>query len=202
VPLPQSHLKSLQRQLRLHEERLALLRSQQVSESERGRQPGAAGAAGRESDPGVGHATGRAPKPIRDPNPKIYSAEVIAWRKEVLQREIRLHERLIELARDPNIMDALGDLAADPDLAHEAARDPIGAARQRGIELPADMTLDLAVGPGGVDLRITYYNDLYPLVVTWNSVAGFSPPRRPQRADRVVPGAPGGGAAVGSQPRS
>ncbi len=71
MPLPRSHLESLQRQLHVHEERLAVLRSHQKA---------------------LEH---QATKQARDPNPKVRSPEWITNQREVLEYEIRIHEQLI-----------------------------------------------------------------------------------------------------------
>lgn len=203
MPLPRSHLESLQRQLHVHEERLALLRWQQKNalEGEMRHQQVSAGAGGKEPGPDVCEKARKAAKPARDPNPKVRSPEWITGRREVLEREIRIHERLMELGRDPKVLDALGDLAENRDYAREAARDPKGAARQRGIELPTNMTLRLDLEPDRVNLQIAYYEDLYPFVVTWNSETGFSPPEALRPEARGAPDAPAGEAAVGPAAR-
>jgi hypothetical protein len=148
MPLPRSHLESLQRLLQVHEERLTVLQLHQN---------------------GLEHA--------RDPNPKVRTPEWITGQRELLQREARIHEQLIKLGRDPEVLNALGDLAENRDYARQAARDPKGAARMRGIELPANMTLRLDLEQDRVQLQIIYYEDLFPFVATWNSDSGFSPPR-------------------------
>jgi hypothetical protein len=155
MSLPRSHLESLQRNLDVHEERLAVLRSHQNA---------------------LEH---QATKQARDPNPKVRSPEWITNQREALDREIRIHEQLIKLGRNPKVLDALGDLAENRDYASEAARDPEGAARKRGIELPAKMTLRLDLEPDRVQLQIIYYEDIFPFTVTWNSDSGFSPPVEP-----------------------
>jgi hypothetical protein len=156
MPLPRSHLESLQRNLDVHEERLAVLRLHQNA---------------------LEH---QAIKQARDPNPKVRTPEWIASQRELLEREIRIHEQMIELGRNPKVLDALGDLAENRDYAGEAARDPKDAARKRGIELPANMTLRLDLEPDRVQLQIIYYEDLSPFAVTWNSDSGFSPPAEPR----------------------
>lgn len=118
----------------------------------------------------------KASKAARDPNPK--GPEWVISQRKVLEREIRIHEQLIELGRDPKVLDTLGDLAENRDYAGEAARDPKDAARKRGIELPANMTLRLDLELDRVQLQIISYEDLFPFVVTWNSDSGFSLPKR------------------------
>ena len=155
MPLPRSHLESLQRQLHAHEERLSVLRLHQNA-LER-----------------------QAANQAHDPNPKVRSPEWIAQQRERLEHEIRIHERLIELGRNPKVLDALLDIAENREYAGEAARDPKGAARKRGIELPANMTLRLDLEPERVRLQIIYYEDIFLFAVTWNSDSGFPLPAEP-----------------------
>ena len=178
MPLPRSHFESLERQLRVHEERLALLRPQlnNLLQGELRHEKVPAGAVGKEHGLDVHQ---KASKAARDSNLKVRSPEWIARQRELLEREIRIHEELIELGRDPKVLEALGDLAENRDYAREAARDPKGAARKRGIDLPAKMTLRLDLELDRVQLQISYWEDLFPFRVTWNSDSGFSPLREP-----------------------
>jgi hypothetical protein len=162
MPLPRFHLESLQRQLQSHEERLAVLRLHQKALEQ------------------------TASRRTRDPNPKDRTPEWLKRQREKLQDEIRIHEQLMELGRDPRILDALGELAENRDYAREVARDPKGAARKRGIELPATLKLHLDLRPERVELQIIQYEELFPFMVTWSSDSGFSAPREPgsPRPDR------------------
>jgi hypothetical protein len=83
---------------------------------------------------------------------------------------------LLAMGRDQKILDALGELAENLDLARKASRDPKSAARDHGIEIPDNVMLNLEVDGDQVSLRTTYYDDLYPVVVTWDNRAGFSDP--------------------------
>lgn len=71
--LPRSHFESLESQLRVHEERLTVLRSQQNA------------------------LKGKATKKARDPNPKVRTPEWISRHRGLLEREIYIHEQLIKL---------------------------------------------------------------------------------------------------------
>jgi hypothetical protein len=153
MPLPRSHLESLERHLQVHEEQIAILRLHQNA---------------LEHKPTKG---------ARDPNPKVRTPEWMAAQRGLLQREIRIHEELIALGRDPRILEALGKVAESRDYAREAARDPKGAARKLGIELPTTMTLRLDLEQDRVRLQIINHEDLFPFLVTWTSDSGFSPPR-------------------------
>jgi hypothetical protein len=143
----------LERLLRIHEDQLVLLREQ------------------------LENAVEGETRQEFDPNPKVRSREWAVSQREGLEREIEIHKQLIKLGRDPKVLEALGELAENRDYAGEAAHDPHGTARKRGIELPANMILSLFLEPDRVQLQINYYEDLYPFMVTWNSDSGFSPPR-------------------------
>ena len=155
MSLPKSQVESLESHVRVHEERLAALREQLKNTPVR-------------SDP----------NPKGDPNPKPPLRKKISLR-DVLKREIRFHEQLIELARDPKVRKVLSELMKDPEFASEAARDPRAAAHSRGIELPAGVALRLESDAGRVRLRVSSYESLYPFMVTWDSESGFSPVQEP-----------------------
>jgi hypothetical protein len=169
MPLPQSHLKSLERLLRIHEERLAELRRQlkKLLEGETDHDK----KSDKEDDKKRGSSD------HKDHDPRMRNPERIKVRRELLEREIRIHELMIEIGHNPKVLDALGDLIKNREYASEVARDPKSAAQKRGIELPASMILHLDLEPDRVMLDINYYEDLYPFRVTWNSDSGFSPPR-------------------------
>jgi hypothetical protein len=152
MSLPTSHMESLERHLSVHEERLTQLREQL-----------------RKSP------AGRDPNPKGDPNPKPPLPNTSGNYRDVLDREIRFHEKLIALARDARVSQALRDLIDDPEFAREAARDPRAAAQKRGIDLPPGLTLRLDHGADRVSLQVSSYEGLYPFMLTWDSDRGFSP---------------------------
>lgn len=152
MSLPRSHVESLERHVRIHEERLTLLR-EQLKNSPRG------------SDP----------NPKGDPNPKPPLPIGNLGHRELFDREIHFHEDLIKLARDPKVLKALNELTENRDFAREAARNPRDAAQKRGINLPASLTLRLDHEGDHVRLQISSYHGLYPFMVTWDSDSGFSP---------------------------
>jgi hypothetical protein len=178
MPLPQSYLESLEQQLQVHEERLTLLRWQLNNISERQK--------GHEEVQGEAGVRSKASKAARDPNLKVRSPEWVKRQREILNSEIRIHEQLIELGRDPKVLHALEDLAENREYAREAARDPKGAARKRGIELPPNMTLRIDLEVDRVQLQINYYEDLFPFMVTWTSNSGFSLPGRPHSSRQGI----------------
>jgi hypothetical protein len=183
MPLPRSHQESLHRQLHIHEERLELLHWQlgrlQAHDNETPARAGSKelGASLRQ----------KAIKAAHDPNPKVRSPGWVARHSEAIQREIQVHERLLELGRDPKVLDALGVLAEDRAYASEAAKNPKAAAKARGIELPAAMLLRVDVEADRVRLRIDYYEAHFPFSLTWTSDGGFSAPREPSSARKAPP---------------
>jgi len=135
------------------------------------------------------------PNPKGDPNPKPPLPSKLGERRDLLQREIRFHEELIALARDPRALAALEDLTANPDFARWVARDPRAAALKLGIGLPGGLTVRLLdpagqgspccndsgrrADPRRVRLQLSSYQGLYPFMVVWDSETGFSPLREP-----------------------
>jgi hypothetical protein len=164
--------------VRVHEERISVLRWQLdhlvPGETRHERRPAEASA--KKPGSNLRHKPREAGP---DPNPKVRTDEWITGRREALEREILIHERLIELGRDPRVLEALGELAQNRAYAEEVARDPVAAARKRGIELPGNLMLRLTVEPDRIQLQITFYDDLFPFMVLWNSDSGFSAPPDP-----------------------
>ena len=152
MSLSRSHIESLERHVVVHEERLTLLREQLKNSS-------------LESDPNQ----------KGDPNPKPPLPTRIGINRDVLDREIRFHEHLIELARDPKVLSALKDLTENRDFVRWAAQDPRGVAEKLGINVPAGLTLRVSGENDRVRLRIVSHDSLYPFMVTWDSESGFSP---------------------------
>jgi hypothetical protein len=163
MPLPQSHLESLERLLRIHNERLVALNTslQAFAREIRRRETADRSHAGDEEK--------------SDPNPKVGNIPVLIAQRDVIEREIEIHEALIAFGRDQRNLDTLGELVGNTDLAREAARDPRGFAKGRGIEIPANIALELDVDDDRVSLRITHYDELVPFVLTWND-AGLCAP--------------------------
>ena len=98
-----------------------------------------------------------------------------AGRQSLIEKEIRIHEALLALGRTQKHLDILGELAADPALARDAARDPKAFAEERGVSIPPNLALELHVVQNRVSLRVTHYCAIAPFVLTWNS-NGFSVP--------------------------
>lgn len=176
MTLPKSHFESLEHQLSVHEERLDLLRwySDNILEGKMHHKEVPAKTVSKKRGSALIQKLSEA---AADPNPKVRTPEWIAYQRELLKREIRIHEQLLKLGQDPKVLDALGDLAENRDYASKVAGDPKGAALKRGIRLPANMTLHIDLEPDRVRLQISYYDDLVPFMITWNSDSGFLPLR-------------------------
>jgi hypothetical protein len=153
MSLPPSHLDSLERHMTLHRQRIARLRQQldMVNRAITHRQ------AGQGNDP------------------KREGIRGLTAKAELVEREIRKHEELLALGQDERLLNALGEVLDDPQLARAASSDPRGYARDRGLELPQNMDLTLTLHNGQIELLIAFYDDLAPFLLLWNN-NGFSPP--------------------------
>jgi hypothetical protein len=155
MPLPEPHIESLERHLKVHEEEIASLKEslEAISREIELREAGQS----------------------RDPNPKAEGIPGLKSQRELIEQEIGRRGAVLALGRDQRILDVLGELLDNPDLAREASRDPKVFARERGLELPATMDLDLEVREDRINLLVTYYDDFAPFTLTWTN-EGFSPP--------------------------
>jgi hypothetical protein len=165
MPLPPAHLDSLERHMRLHRQRIAELRRLLDMVDREITRP--------QAGPGNG------PKPER--------TRGLTAKAELLGREIRTHEELLALGQDERLLNALGELLDDPELARAASGDPRGYARERGLELPRNMNLTLRFHNGQIELLIAFYDNFAPFLLLWNN-DGFSPPHGEQE---IIP-QPGG----------
>jgi hypothetical protein len=155
MPLPQPHIESLERHLKVHEEEIASLKKsfEAISREIQLREAGKS----------------------RDPNPKVEGIPGLKSQRELIEQEIGRREAVLALGRDQRILDALGEFLGNPGLAREASRDPRAYARERGIELPFTMDLNLEVREDRINLLVTYYDDFAPFMLAWTN-EGFSPP--------------------------
>ena len=147
--------RGLERRLAVHEERLAALRAH-LDEIER---------ATREIDaviPEVGRES--APRSKMDPSFRLPVPE-LERRRELIADEIAAHETLLALARDPTTIEALNDVLERPDVAAEAAEDPRGFARSRGVELPRNMGVQVRVVGGRTTVLIGYLREGFTVVL-------------------------------------
>jgi hypothetical protein len=157
MPLPKSHLESLERHLVIHEEEIENLQKLLRTLSNEIRR--------READ--------------EDPetNPKPEGIPGLIAERELVEQQLKTHEALLALGRDERMLETLGELIDNPGLAREASSDARGFAQARGIMIPGNMTLDLRVDESGdVSLQVAYYDEHAPFVLSWDR-EGFSPPR-------------------------
>jgi hypothetical protein len=149
------HLATLQPYLELHEADLADLREQaDILREMLRRQP-----------------PNDAPKP---PPPR----EALQSDLASIERSISKHEHVIDLARDERVGELLQAVAADPDLAREAADDPRAFAIRHGLELPGTMVINVLVAGRDVSARFSNLDPDMPFELTWTQ-DGFQPPPEP-----------------------
>jgi hypothetical protein len=163
MSLPKPHLESLERHLRIHDEQLeALHASRQAFTGEIERRE---------------HLD-----QSREPPAKPGGIPVLVSQREVIERKIQVHETLAALGRDQRSIDALAELIGNPELARAAARDPRAFARERGIEFPTNIVVEIIVDGDQVKLRVTHYDDLAPFTIAWDDAGFSSPPPDPSQA--------------------
>lgn len=85
----------------------------------------------------------------------------------------RGHEIAHQLLSDPNIVAALGALAANPSLRAQAAADPLAFAKSWGIILPADSTVSVRLFRKAWEVEITVEEGGYTYTNGFNSSRGF-----------------------------
>jgi plasmid replication initiation protein len=90
-----------------------------------------------------------------------------------MSREVELHERLIVLAGNGRAISILAGLAADLEEARAAAVDPRAYAAERGMALPDDLDIQVAVEEGRVVVRGVLHDDFHSAVFSWDSDPGF-----------------------------
>lgn len=83
-------------------------------------------------------------------------SRTLVYERDTLDREIRAHEILIALGRDRDVLDLLDKVAGDPSLAREIAPDPKAFAASRGVHLPRTMAVAVKVAAGRVTVQIDY----------------------------------------------
>jgi hypothetical protein len=101
-----------------------------------------------------------APRPV-----KRITKEILERRRAIIADEIAAHEALASVAQDPAVLEALGDVLGKADVATEAAADPRGFARGRGIELPRSMGVEVRVEGGRTTVLIGYRHEAYTVVL-------------------------------------
>jgi hypothetical protein len=162
MSLPESHFESLERLLRIHDEQLVTLHTSLEAFTEE--------IIRREAY--WGNAAVRA----IEPDGKMGGIPELISQRKMIEQEIETHYVLVVLGRDQRGHETLSELVDNLDLAREVARDARAFATGRGIEIPANMALELDVNEDRISLRITHYDDLVPFVLKWNSDDGFSVP--------------------------
>ena len=135
----QSGLESIERQLRVHDLRVAALRAWRDA---------VVAALGK-----CGESKGGRCEKALDATP---STETLEYERDALEREIRGHEVLATLGRDRQALALLEAVAGDAALAREAAADPRAFAETRGVRLPGNMAVRVEVAGERVSVQLDY----------------------------------------------
>jgi hypothetical protein len=94
--------------------------------------------------------------------------------QEYIAREIRIHELVLSLGRDRQILEALSELAEDPQAASRARDDAGSYAREKGISLPEGLDVGVEVEGDKVVVSVAYRDEVFPMMLSWDSESGFS----------------------------
>lgn len=86
------------------------------------------------------------------------SQETLEYERDALEREICAHEVLITLGRDQHALEMLDEVAADASLARSVAADPRAFAESRGIRLPKDLVVTVTVHGERARIRLDYFD--------------------------------------------
>lgn len=147
----------IERRLAPHEERLGALRGHRDEIERQLRELRDALAADVPSTRSEQEGKRRPVKPITE--------EVLERRQELIADEIAAHEALVSLARDPAVLETLEDVLEHPEVAAEAAADPRGFARRRGIDLPRSMGVDVRVERDRTTVLVGYRTETLTVVL-------------------------------------
>src|SRR5579859_5267041 len=92
-----------------------------------------------------------------------------------MQSEIEVHNAVLQLARDPKIHTALGDVHDNPALADQMSKDPQGFVQSRGIHLPAGTTIKVSK-PSSQSAAVSanFQIGRFRVGLQYDSVNGFS----------------------------
>jgi hypothetical protein len=96
---------------------------------------------------------------------KPMTKEVLERRRELVADEIAAHEVLVSLARDRAVVETLLEVLENPEVAAEAATDPRGFARRRGIDLPRSVGVEVRVEQDRTTVLIGYRTETLTVVL-------------------------------------
>jgi hypothetical protein len=82
----------------------------------------------------------------------------LEYERDALAREIRGHEILVALGRDFHALKMLEKVAGDASLARTVARDPKAFAEASGVRLPKNLVVTVTVTGEQVYIRLDYFD--------------------------------------------
>jgi hypothetical protein len=89
-----------------------------------------------------------------------------------MEAEAEAHEAIVRVGQDERLLEALGELYDDPELAKRISEDPDGYAREKGIELPPGAEIRVAGDGSRAGAHIQHGPFGFELV--WDRRRGFS----------------------------
>jgi hypothetical protein len=101
----------------------------------------------------------------------------IRWLEDSITRldqERLIHERIIEVAQNPHLLQVLSDLASDPDVATVAARDVESFRSARALDVLDGFDLSLEKQGKRLFARAILREHHYLVELSWDSVSGFN----------------------------
>jgi len=82
----------------------------------------------------------------------------LEYERDALEQEIRAHEILITLGRDQHALEVLDEVAGDASLAHTVAANPRAFAEARGIHLPKNLDVTVTILGERARIRLDYFD--------------------------------------------
>jgi hypothetical protein len=90
-----------------------------------------------------------------------------------MTHQLHRHEQIVELATNPALLRLLSELLEDPDALTEASTDPHAFARDRGVVLPDDLTVQVVAQKSRMTITARFDDETFPAELTWDQERGF-----------------------------
>jgi hypothetical protein len=106
----------------------------------------------------------------------VHASRISELQKQLsmLEDEIAVHDWIVRLGRDPNVLEVLGQLADSSTAVATLKGKELETARSSGIELPPDCTVNVTEHDGSVTVLLEATHGKIPFSLRWNSQFGFS----------------------------
>jgi hypothetical protein len=100
--------------------------------------------------------------------------ETLREQQEHIASEIRIHELVLSLGRDDQLLEILGAIADDSEAADSACENARSHFSARGVTLPEDLDISARRNEGEVVVHGVYPHDPHPFELRWDRKGGFS----------------------------